>query len=91
MRLEFDYGRGVAVASNAARELETEVKIRGTGDPGAPRALRVRYKIFRCVKLMVNQTCGNRFGLTGYRSSLISIWAGIKPAQIQNSNLDLKK
>jgi len=32
----------------------------------------------------VHQTRGNRSGL-------ISVWAGTKPAQIQNSNLNLKK
>ena len=41
----------------------------------------------------VNLTGGNRFGLTGYRSNRsgpVSVWAGIKPAQIQNSNLNSK-
>ena len=41
----------------------------------------------------VNQTGGNRSGLTDYRSNRsgpVSVWAGIKPAQIQNSNLNLK-
>jgi len=41
----------------------------------------------------VHQTGGNRSGLTDYRSNRsgpVSVWAGIKPAQIQNSNLNLK-
>ena len=39
----------------------------------------------------VHLTVGNRSGLTGYRSGPVSVWVGIKPAQIQNSNLNLKK
>ena len=33
---------------------------------------------------------GNQSGLTGYRSGPVSVWAGIKPVQIQNSNLNSK-
>ena len=39
-------------------------------------------------------TGGNRSGLTGYRSNQsgpVSVWAGTKPAQIQNLNLNSKK
>ena len=42
----------------------------------------------------VNETGGNRSGLTGYRSNRsdpVRVWAGIKPAPIQNSNLNSKK
>ena len=42
----------------------------------------------------VNETGGNRSGLTGYRSNRsgpVPVWAGTKPAQIQNSNLNSKK
>ena len=42
----------------------------------------------------VNETSGNRSGLTGNRSNRfgpVTVWAGIKPAQIQNSNLNLEK
>ena len=41
----------------------------------------------------VNQTGGNRSGLTGYwsnRSGPVTVWAGIKPVPIQNLNLNLK-
>ena len=40
----------------------------------------------------VHQTGGNRSGLTGYRSNRsgpVPVWAGTKPAQIQNLNLNL--
>ena len=53
--------------------------------------------VFCCVvvptHIQVNQTGGNRFDLTGYRlnrSGPVSVWADTKPAQIQNSNLNLK-
>jgi len=42
----------------------------------------------------VNETGGNRSGLTGYRSNWsgpVTVWAGIKPAPIQNLNLNSKK
>ena len=42
----------------------------------------------------VHKTVGNRSGLIGYRLNrygLVSVWAGIKPAQIQNLNLNSKK
>ena len=42
----------------------------------------------------VYKTGGNRSGLTGYRSNRsgpVPVWAGIKPAQIQNLNLNSKK
>jgi hypothetical protein len=41
----------------------------------------------------VHQTGGNQSGLTGYRSNWsgpVSVWAGTKLAQIQNSNLNKK-
>ena len=41
----------------------------------------------------VNETGGNRSGLTGYRSNRsgpVTVWAGIKPAPIQNLNLNSK-
>ena len=46
------------------------------------------------VPTRVCKTGGNRSGLTGYlsnRSGPVSVWAGTKPVQIQNSNLNLKK
>ena len=49
---------------------------------------------FTCVMTRVHQTGGNRSGLTGYRSNRsgpVPVWAGTKPAQIQNSNLNSKK
>ena len=42
----------------------------------------------------VHQAGGNRSGLTGYRSNRsgpVPVWAGTKPAQIQNSNLNSEK
>ena len=42
---------------------------------------------------MVNQTGGNRSGLTGYRSNRsgpVPVSAGTQPAKIQNSNLNSK-
>ena len=42
----------------------------------------------------VYKTGGNRSGLTGYRSNrsgTVPVWAGTKPAQIQNLNLNSKK
>ena len=42
----------------------------------------------------VPQTIGNRSGLTGYRSNRsgpVPVWSGMKPVQIQNLNLNLKK
>ena len=42
----------------------------------------------------VHLTGGNRPGLTGYRSNRsgpVPVWAGIKPAQILNLNLNSKK
>ena len=41
----------------------------------------------------VNQTVGNRTGLTGYRSNRsgpVPVWSGMKPVQIQNLNLNSK-
>ena len=50
---------------------------------------------YRCNKHhepRVHQTGGNRFGLTGSnRSGPVPVWAGTKPAQIQNLNLNFKK
>ena len=46
------------------------------------------YVSMRPVVPRVNQTGGNRSGLTGYRSNRsgpVPVWAGTKPAQIQNS------
>ena len=42
----------------------------------------------------VNEIVGNRSGVTGYRSNRsgpVTIWAGIKPASIENLNLNSKK
>jgi len=64
---------------------------------------RPRRSIIACDKLsvLVDAYCnqglrngGNRSDLIGYRSNRsgpISVWAGIKPAPIQNSNLNSKK
>ena len=46
-----------------------------------------------CVMTKVNLTGGNWSGLTGYRSNRsgpVSVWAGTKPVQIQNLNLNSK-
>ncbi|RLN00175.1 uncharacterized protein C2845_PM06G14250 [Panicum miliaceum] len=50
VRLEFDYGRGVAVGSDVAGELETEIKGGGAVSLELHVDLRVRYK-FRIFKL----------------------------------------
>ena len=45
-------------------------------------------------QIKVNQTGGNRSGLTGNRSNRsgpVPVWSGTKPAQIQNLNLNSKK
>ena len=45
------------------------------------------------LQVRVHQTGGNRSGLTGYRSNRsgpVPVWAGTKPVQIQNSNLNSK-
>ena len=47
--------------------------------------------VYYRVPARVNETGGNRSGLTGYRSNRsgpVTVWAGIKPVQIQNSNLN---
>ena len=51
VRLEFDYGRGVAVGSDAAGELETGIRSGGAVSLELHVHLRVRYKFFRLVKL----------------------------------------
>jgi len=46
------------------------------------------------LSLRVYKTSENRSGLSGYRSNWsgpVLVWAGTKPAQIQNSNLNSKK
>ena len=54
-------------------------------------------KAFACLQDddgRVHLTGGNRSGLTGYRSyrsGPVPVWAGTKPVQIQNSNLNSKK
>ena len=53
---------------------------------GGPALLRVTAR--------VHKTVGNRSSLIGYRlnrSGPVPVWAGIKPVQIQNLNLNLKK
>ena len=56
--------------------------------PAAFLAVSARHVLVRVYK-----TGGNRSGLTGYRSNRsgpVPVWAGIKPVQIQNSNLNSK-
>ena len=53
----------------------------------------LQFFFFARVVSRVNRTVGNQSGLTGYRSNQsgpVPVWAGTKPAQIQNLNLNLK-
>ena len=64
--------------ATASRWAAARTRATGTGSRARPGSL----------------TGGNRSGLTGYRSNRsgpVPIWAGTKPAQIQNSNLNSKK
>jgi hypothetical protein len=45
-------------------------------------------QMVRVVQIRVHQTGGSWSSLTGYRSGPVPVWAGMKPAQIQNSNLN---
>ena len=64
-------------------------------NPGVEKMLLIKSRVAKNVVISrVYKTGGNRFGLTSYRSNRsgpVPVWAGTKPAQIQNSNLNSKK
>ena len=70
---------------------------RGVAGRAAERGQRRRWRLTGGAgegERGVSRVGGNRSGLTGYRSNRsgpVPVWAGIKPAQIQNLNLNLKK